>query len=67
MFAGESEENSISSTVTNHEMLDILDHITLDDLNASVTFAVNIVGYMKRLENNLLSSNIKASFKLLHS
>ncbi|XP_066149567.1 peroxidase-like [Euwallacea fornicatus] len=54
-------DNSISMTTPNSEMMDILNHITIEDLNSTVNFAVNVVGYMKRLENNLLWSNIKVA------
>ncbi|XP_066246605.1 peroxidase-like [Euwallacea similis] len=60
-FHGGVHDNSISMTTPNREMLDILNHITVEDLNSTVNFAVNVVGYMKRLENNLLWSNIKVA------
>ncbi|KAL1517115.1 hypothetical protein ABEB36_000924 [Hypothenemus hampei] len=62
-FQGGALSNDVaaSSTAPNRDMQEILDRITVEDLNGTVNFAENVIGYMKRLENNLLWSNIKVT------
>lgn len=60
LFAGAApDSNAIGGATPDGDVLDILDRISTKDLNGSVSFAENVIGYMKRLENNLLWSNIK--------
>lgn len=58
-FFEDSEENSIVKRENKVE--EVLKDITKKDLNHTVNFAIDIVGFMKRLENNLLWANIKVT------
>ncbi|XP_050296413.1 peroxidase-like isoform X2 [Anthonomus grandis grandis] len=58
---GPINKNAISSTANKPEVLNILNKITVGDLNDTVNFAENVIRFLKRLENNLLWSNIKVS------
>lgn len=60
MFAGGVQDNDvIPDVIPRPQVLGILNSISPKDLNETVNFAANVIGYMKRLENNLLWSNIK--------
>ena len=66
MFAGFlSDANAITRAKSDSVVLDILKEITPKELNGTVTFAENVIGYMKRLENNLKWSNIMVRISII--
>uniref|UniRef100_A0AAR5Q3E0 Peroxidase n=3 Tax=Dendroctonus ponderosae TaxID=77166 RepID=A0AAR5Q3E0_DENPD len=61
-FHGGVQDNDvIPDVIPRPQVLGILNSISPKDLNETVNFAANVIGYMKRLENNLLWSNIKVA------